>query len=80
MGMLVAQEYGVEMRYLALSTLRWWARLEITHECPRYGDVRNGSGICYPCTQFRFSFRWWLGQQSLSPQRPSTLKEKDEAD
>lgn len=60
--------------------LRWRARLEINHECPWYGDVRNGSGIMYPCTQFRFSFRCWLGQQSLSSQRPPTLKEKDKAD
>ena len=71
------EEYGVEM--CAWLCLRRRARLDINPEVPRYGEVRNGSGILYPCTQFRFSCGCWLGQQSLSPQRPPTLKKEDEA-
>lgn len=54
MGSSDSEEYGVKM--CAWLCLPRRARLEINPEVARYGEVRNGSGILYPCTQYRFSF------------------------
>ena len=50
--------------------LRWWARLEIDYEFEMVLEL--GTLV--------HNFAARFGQQSLSPQRPSTLKKKNESD